>query len=81
MKYKDEVKKTELTEIPETPPELSDEDDVEIGDTANVHVQHAVTLKCIRCTQDVKYERSLECINELHMLRQFKVENRLPHQA
>ena len=59
--------------IPENPSELSDEDDVKEEDTA--HVQHAVTYMCIRCTRDVKYQRTLEHINELHMTGELELEN------
>ena len=56
LECKDEAKKTALTVILETPPELSDEDDVEVEGIA--HVQHAVIFKCHGCTQDVKYRRT-----------------------
>ena len=50
-----------------------DEDDVEVEDTADV--QNAVTLKSVGCTQDKKYQRSLERINELLMTRELKLKN------
>ena len=55
IECKDQVKKTELTVIPGTPPELSGEDDVEVEYT--VDAPHAVTFKYIACIWDVKNQR------------------------
>ena len=73
----DDIERTDITIIPETPPELSDEDDADklIDTTNDVNVVHTVTFKCIGCTRDVKYQKTLENINELRRANGMELDN------